>query len=74
MNAAEGSMQELKFDRLPAVLAMVGVGKTTLYTSLIPQHGFPKPVNLGGRAVVWERGEVQAWLRTRLAARQEGES
>jgi predicted DNA-binding transcriptional regulator AlpA len=51
------------------VLAMVGVGKTTLYTSLIPQHAFPKPVNLGGRAVVWERGEVQAWLRSRLQAR-----
>jgi prophage regulatory protein len=61
-------MQELKFDRLPAVLAIVGVGKTTLYTSLMARHGFPKPVKLGGRAVVWERGEVQAWLRDRVQA------
>lgn len=66
--------QELKFVRLPAVLGMVGVGKTTLYDSLIPRHGFPRPVSIG-RAVVWERGEVQAWLRARLAAREsEGQS
>lgn len=59
-------MEELKFDKLPGVLAMIGVSKGTLYKSLMPHHGFPKPISLGGRAVVWERGEVQAWLRKRM--------
>lgn len=63
------SPDHLKFDRLPATLAQVGIQKTQLY-ALIARGEFPQPVRLARRAVAWERSEVQAWMRERLQARK----
>ncbi len=30
---------------------------------------FPKPIQLGPRAVAWIEGEVQEWLKVRIEAR-----
>ena len=57
--------KELKFDRLPETLAQVGLGKTQLY-ALVARGEFPRPICLSGRAVAWERGQVQEWMRARM--------
>jgi len=57
--------------RLPAVLAAVGVGRSTLY-ALISVGQFPPPIKLtpSGRAVAWPMSAVEAWIDGRL--NQEG--
>ena len=54
--------------RRAEVLRSVGLGKTTLY-KLISQGEFPRPLQLGPRAVGWRAEEVEAWLDSRQAAR-----
>ena len=44
--------------RLPSVLAEVGLSRSTLYQR-ISQGLWPKPVNLGGRAVGWPSREIE---------------
>jgi prophage regulatory protein len=53
--------------RLPQVKTRTGLSRSTIYLR-IAQGTFPKPVNLGGRAVGWIEEEVQSWLAERIAA------
>jgi prophage regulatory protein len=55
--------------RLPAVLALVGVGKTTLYR-WARAGMFPKPRALTPTrsTVAWSAAEVHAWITGKLAA------
>lgn len=53
--------------RLPAVLKMTGLGRSTLYR-LIAEGAFPPPVKLAKRAVAWRQEEVQQWVDTRARA------
>ncbi|MFP3567718.1 helix-turn-helix transcriptional regulator [Paraburkholderia sp. SIMBA_030] len=53
-----------KILRLPGVLEMVGVKKTTIY-EWVKLDLFPRPVRLGARAVGWLESDVSAWLATR---------
>lgn len=53
--------------RLPDVLSMTGLSKTTLY-GLIKAGEFPASMPLGGRAVAWASTEVEAWLAGKLKA------
>ncbi len=54
--------------RLPAVKASTGLSRSTIYNR-ISEGDFPKPVNLGGRAVGWLENEIQEWLQRRIEAR-----
>jgi len=47
------------------VEARTGLSRSTIYLRL-SQGTFPKPVNLGGRAVGWVASEVDAWLADRI--------
>ena len=47
--------------RLPAVAHRVGLSRSTIYLR-IKQNTFPKPINLGGRAVGWLESDVEEWL------------
>jgi len=54
--------------RLPAVLALVGVSKATLYRWA--KHGmFPQPraLTLTRSTVAWSAAEVHAWIGSKLA-------
>lgn len=55
--------------RLPAVLALVGVSKATLYrwaaVGLFPQ---PRALTPTRSTVAWSAAEVQAWIASKLAA------
>lgn len=55
--------------RLPAVLALVGVSKATLYrwanAGLFPQ---PRALTPTRSTVAWSAAEVHAWIASKLAA------
>jgi prophage regulatory protein len=47
--------------RLPEVLQMVAVGKTTWY-SLVKDNKAPAPKKLGARSVAWNKQEIENWI------------
>lgn len=47
--------------RLPVVRNRTGLSRSTIYLR-ISQNVFPKPINLGGRAVGWIESEIEEWL------------
>jgi prophage regulatory protein len=61
--------------RMPEVMAIVGLARPTIYKLMQrPESGFPLPVKLSnstarGAAVAFVLGEVQDWVRARIAAR-----
>ena len=50
--------------RKPRVLALIGIGNTSLYAA-IKRGDFPAPVKLGLRAVGWRRSDIENWLASR---------
>ena len=50
--------------RLPQVLALTGLSKTTCY-SLIGRKEFPRPKQISSRTVAWPLSSVQAWIESR---------
>ena len=56
-----------KILRLPEVMARTGLSRSTIYLR-ISQGTFPKPVNLGTRAVGWIEEEIQEWLQQQIEA------
>ena len=53
--------------RLPAVLEVTGLGRSTVY-KMIAEHAFPAPAKLAKRAVAWRGDEVRRWTSGRLPA------
>jgi predicted DNA-binding transcriptional regulator AlpA len=44
------------------VVAKIGKGKTTIYSELMPKHGFPHPIQIGSQRVGWFEHEIDDWL------------
>lgn len=67
------SYQGLRILDLHKVKAKTSCGKTTLY-KLISQKKFPRPISLvdGGKKVGWVEAEIDAYLQSRIAARDGG--
>lgn len=53
--------------RLPEVMTRTGLSRSTIYLR-ISQDNFPKPVNLGARAVGWIEAEINDWLDRQIEA------
>ncbi len=53
--------------RLPNVMAHTGLGRSSIYAK-IAKGEFPKPINLGPRAVGWDSDEVESWINSRIRA------
>jgi prophage regulatory protein len=53
--------------RLQYVKARTGLSRSTIYLR-VAEGTFPKPVNLGGRAVGWVESEIQHWLEQQIKA------
>ncbi|MFQ5637713.1 MAG: helix-turn-helix transcriptional regulator [bacterium] len=51
--------------RLPTVKAQTGLSRSTIYLR-VSQGTFPKPVNLGARAVGWVEADIQEWLEQKI--------
>lgn len=49
--------------RLPDVMIMTGLGKTTIY-KLIKASTFPAPIKLGQRSVAWSVDAVDTWCKS----------
>ena len=56
-----------KILRLPTVKELTGLSRSTLYLR-ISKNEFPSPISLGGRAVGWLEGDVNAWLAEKVEA------
>lgn len=66
----------LVFIRLPDLLKMTGLCRSTVYNLMNPKSkyfdpSFPNSVGLtpNGRSKAWSRAEVEAWMLGRLDAR-----
>ena len=57
--------------RRPEVESRTGLSRSTIYLK-VAQGTFPKPINLGPRAVGWVAAEVDAWLASQIAASRAG--
>ena len=51
--------------RLPVVKARTGLSRSTIYLR-ISEGAFPKPINLGARAVGWLESEIEDWLTQQI--------
>lgn len=51
------------FLRLPAVMAATGMTHTTIY-DWVKAGRFPKPLQIGARAMAWDEAEVAAWQQS----------
>ena len=60
-------MSTTRILRLPAVLARVGLSRSSL-NRLIKAQGFPAPRQLGTRSVGGCEADVEAWLASRVVA------
>ncbi len=49
--------------RRKQVEARTGLSRSTIY-AFISDGIFPKPINLGNRAVGWIEAEIDAWLKS----------
>lgn len=58
-------MPPISLLRLPAVLALTGLKKTTLY-QLIKRGEFPLSLALTERTKAWRSDEVEAWINVRI--------
>ena len=57
-----------RFLRLPEVLNLVGVTRSTLYRWM-DAGTFPKQISVGGNTVVWVESAVTSWMEEQMASR-----
>jgi prophage regulatory protein len=57
--------------RLPEVIGRVGLKRASIYLHM-NRGSFPKPINLGLRAVGWLEGEIEAWIAARIEVTRRG--
>jgi prophage regulatory protein len=55
-----------KILRLPAVKEATGLSRSLLY-QMISDNKFPRPVQLGARAVGWLECDVNEWLEGKIS-------
>ncbi|MCA7085823.1 AlpA family transcriptional regulator [Cupriavidus sp. DB3] len=60
--ATENALRELAILRRKEVQALTGLSRSSIYQRL-HESTFPRPVNLGRRAVGWRAADIEAWLR-----------
>ena len=58
-------MRDLEFLRLPAVKAVTGLGRSTIY-HLQALGEFPRAVHLTRRTVAWLRSDVETWMKDKI--------
>ena len=54
-----------EFIRLNVVKEITSLSKSTIYR-LVSEGDFPKQVQIGKRAVVWVRSDINAWINQKL--------
>lgn len=57
--------------RLPEVKKQTGLARSTIYLR-ISEGSFPKPINLGVRAVGWVDTDISEWIQARIKESRKG--
>lgn len=57
--------------RLPQVIQRCGFSRSAIY-KLVARNEFPRPINIGVRAVAWPEDEIERWLSDRISASRRG--
>jgi prophage regulatory protein len=65
---ANTNLEKLTILRRKQVERRTGLSRSTIYLR-IQEGTFPRPVNLGARAVGWLESEIESWLAARIAIR-----
>ena len=65
------STSEIRFIKLPEVLALCGRSKSSIYCA-IKKGEFPAPVRLSCRSVGWIHSEIASWAEARVKASRSG--
>jgi prophage regulatory protein len=69
---ANTNQDRLSILRRKQVEVRTGLSRSTIYLR-IQEGTFPKPINLGARAVGWVEHEIEAWLASRIENRDIGQ-
>ncbi len=56
--------------RVKEVQYLTGLSRATIY-KFMAKRQFPQAVQLGARAIGWEMEEVESWILSRIALRDE---
>lgn len=73
INGDQGIPESCKMDqvmRMKDVVKKIGLCRATIY-AMISRGEFPRPIRIGERATGWRESELEAWLASRTAARQQ---
>ena len=65
---ANTNHKRLTILRRKRVEERTGLSRSTIYLR-IQEGAFPKPINLGARAVGWVEAEIEAWITERVENR-----
>ena len=65
---ANANQERLSILRRKQVEKRTGLSRSTIYLR-IQEGTFPKPINLGERAVGWLENEIEGWLSARIELR-----
>lgn len=57
--------------RLQRVKSLTGLSRSTIYLR-ISKGSFPKPINLGARAVGWLESDITDWIQARIDESRKG--
>jgi len=68
---ANRNREKLSILRRKQVEKRTGLSRSTIYLR-IQEGTFPRPINLGARAVGWLENEIEAWLVARMEIRNNG--
>lgn len=64
MTGRDGGDPSSLFLRMPAVMRLTGLGRSTIYL-MVADKRFPCPVRLASRAVAWRRTDLDRWSESR---------
>jgi prophage regulatory protein len=59
------------FLRLPQVKARTGLSRSSIYQRAA-DGSFPRPVNLGARAVGWVEADIEEWISQKIRESRAG--
>lgn len=65
---ANSNQEKLSILRRKQVEERTGLSRSTIYLR-IQEGTFPRPINLGARAVGWLENEIESWLAARMEVR-----
>ena len=68
---ANTNQEKISILRRKKVEKRVGLSRSTIYQKM-QEGSFPKPINLGPRAVGWIENEIENWLMDRVETRDRG--